>query len=596
MFLRATQRLKDGKSHRYFSVVENQRLPDGKVAQRQLLYLGEINDSQEAAWRKSIEVFDEDLSENNTLSLFPEDRELPPDALNAVQVKLSEMQLCRPRTFGSYWLGCELWEQLHLSQFWRAKLDDTRADVPWSKVLQLLTVSRLVEPGSEWELHRLGFSSSAMDQLLNAGAEIASKDRLYRCLDRVLPFRNEVFTHLKQRWKDLFNPDFDVLLYDLTSTYFEGECREIPKARHGYSRDGRPDCRQIVIALVVTTDGLPLAYEVLAGNTSDRTTLRDLLKKIENIHGKARRTWIMDRGIPSDAVLQEMRAEGVQYLVGTPKGNLERYEKALLNAPWKKVREGIEVKLLSEQDESLVLARSVGRQSKENAMRRNRLKKYFKGLLKLRRRCPRRDRLLERLGVLKAEAGRAAKLVELCVPRSDEEVTPETFSYRLRLDAFKAAERRDGQYLLRTNLTAEDPAVLWQRYMQLTEIEAAFKCLKSDLALRPIHHQKENRVEAHVFVAFQAYCLLATLRKRLEILASGLTPREVLKQLGTIQMIDVRLPTSDGRCLLMPRYTQPNKEQQLILKQMKLELPAQPPPRISAPAVIENNPVSVVKT
>jgi hypothetical protein len=315
MFLRSNKRFKDGKEHRYYTVVESRRLQSGKVAQRQVLYLGEINDSQQAAWRKTLEVFDEEQQRFRPLSLFPEDRPVPADAIDSVQVKLSEMQLERARPYGNCWLGCELWRQLHLDRFWSGKLPRGRESVAWPQVLELLVVNRLIDPGSEFRVHRQWFDQSAMDVLLGQDFAVAEKDRLYRCLDRVLEHKPELFMHLQQRWKDLFDAEFDLLLYDLTSTYVEGEAEQNPKAKYGYSRDGRPDCKQVVIALVMTPAGLPLAYEVMDGNTSDKTTLRTFLDKIESLYGKARRVWLMDRGIPTEALLQQMRTHGRRHSI-----------------------------------------------------------------------------------------------------------------------------------------------------------------------------------------------------------------------------------------------------------------------------------------
>ena len=588
MFLRTHHRRKYGKDHYYFRVVENRRVGGGgggvggHTVQRQVLYLGEINTTQEAAWRKTLEVFDEQRQQPASLMLFPEAQEVPADALNAVQVKLDQMQLCRPRAYGNYWLGCQLWEQLKLDAFWQGRLSWDRGQVPWAKVLQILVVSRLIDPGSEWRVHRHSFDHSALDELLQVDFAAAAKDRLYRCLDLLLTHKQDLFIHLHQMWKDLFHACHDVLRYDLTSTYFEGLCEQIPKARHGYSRDGRPDCRQVVIALVITPDGWPLAYEVMAGNTSDKTTLGGFLEKIQQTYGKARRTWVMDRGIPTEETLAQMRTQGVDYLVGTPKGRLAPIHKKLLDKPWSVVREGVEVKLSEEAGELLVLAKSLGRQDKEIAIRRKKLKRLFKGLIALRRSCPQRDQLRQRIGVLKHQAGRAAGMVDIHVPTAGEEVNRESFHYRLRVEKFKAAEALDGHYLLRTSLQGESPEVLWRYYVQLTEIEAAFKTLKSDLAIRPIYHQVEARVEAHIFVAFLAYCLTATLARRLKAYAPGLTPRAVLDKLSGIQMIDVKLPTTDGRLLVMPRYTQPEADQQMLLEHLHLELPPQPPPRIYA--------------
>ena len=390
MFLRGHLGRKDGKEHRYFSIEESRRLSSGKTVQRRVLYLGEINDSQQAAWRKSLEVFDEAGQRYTTLSLFPEDRPGPVDAVDSLQVKLSEMQLRRPRAFGNCWLGCELWRQLRLDEFWRQKLSAGREAVHWAQVLELLAVNRLIDPGSEFRLHRQWFEQSAMDQLPGVDFVVAAKDRLYRCLDRLLPHRQELFTHLRRRWENLFEARFDLLLYDLTSTYVEGEAELIPKARHGYSRDGRFDCKQVVIAPVVTPEGFPLAYEVMAGNTSDRNSLRIFLEKIETMYGKARRVWMMDRGIPSEELLAEMRAPGREmfYLVGTPRGKIRQYEKKWLALPWNKVRDSVEVKLFADGEEMYVLAKSEGRQAKEMAIRRRKLARLLWKLRAMRRSLP----------------------------------------------------------------------------------------------------------------------------------------------------------------------------------------------------------------
>jgi transposase len=584
MFLRSTNRRKDGKDHRYFSVVENRRLPGDRTVQRTVLYLGEINDQQQAAWRKTLEVFDEKEQRYTTMSLFPDDREIPADALDSVHVKLSGLELRRPRIFGNCWLGCELWHQLGLDEFWQQRLPEAREEVSWEKVLRLLVVNRLLDPGSEFHVHRQWFVDSAMDELLETDFAVAEKDRLYRCLDRVLKHKQDLFVWLKQKWADLFHADFEVLLYDLTSTYFEGEMEQNAKAKRGYSRDKRPDCLQLVIALVVTPDGFPLAYEVMNGNTSDRTTLRGFLKKIEDTYGKARRVWVMDRGIPSEAILKEMREPERQtfYLVGTPKGRINQHEKKWLELPWQKVRDSVEVKLYQHEGELYVLAKSEGRQKKEIAMRRKRLARLLRKLRVMRRSLPKRDRLLLRIGAAKKEAGRAFGFVKIQIPPTGQTVTRETFSFQVDKGKLKVAEQRDGHYLLRSNLTGEDPAVLWTRYVQLTQIESVFRSLKTELGIRPIYHQLEHRADAHVLVAFLAYCLHVTLKNRLLIHAPGLTPAAVLEKLATIQMVEVWIPMLDGRWLMLPRHTQPEKDVQAMLDHLHMTLPSQPPPRIKA--------------
>jgi transposase len=474
---------------------------------------------------------------------------------------------------------------LGLTEFWRERLPEGREAVSWEKVLRLLVVNRLLEPGSEFRVHRHWFVESAMDALLESDFQVAEKDRLYRCLDRVLEYKQELFVWLKQKWAELFAADFEVLLYDLTSTYFEGEMEENPKAKRGYSRDSRPDCLQVVIALVVTPDGFPLAYEVMDGNTSEHKTLRPFLDHIEKTYGKARRVWVMDRGIPTEVTLAEMREPGREmfYLVGTPKGRINKHEKKWLDLPWQQVRDSVQVKLYEHAGELYVLARSDGRQAKEIAIRRKRLVRLLRKLRAMRRSLPGRDQLLLRIGAARKEAGRAFGFLRIHLPAAGEPVTRRTFHFEVDRDKLRRAEQRDGHYLLRSNLTAEDPAVLWTRYVQLTQIEAVFRSLKSELGIRPVYHRLERRVDAHIMVAFLAYCLQVTLKNRLQIHAPGLTPTAVLEKLGTVQMIDVWIPTRDGRWLILPRYTQPAKDLQLLLDQVHLTLPSQPPPRITAP-------------
>jgi len=582
MFLRKTQRKKDGKTHEYWSVVENKRVAGGRVVQRHVLYLGEINSSQAEGWRKAIEVLDDDAGRSRTMALFPEDRcaGIAPDA-SVVQVRLSEMRLCRPRQWGACWLAGQLWQALQLDRFWLDRLPPSRKGTPWDQVLQVLVAYRLIAPGSEWKLHRDWFGKSAMADLLGADFGLAEAHKLYACHDVLLQHKDALFAHLTARWRDLFNANFDVLLYDLTSTYFEinaSDVAEGDKRRHGYSRDKRPDCPQVVIALVVTPDGLPLAYEVLPGNTADCTTLRMFLARIERQYGRARRVWVMDRGIPTEAVLAEMRGSDppVQYLVGTPKGRLSRFEKQLLAKPWQEARPGVSVKLLAEDDELYVYAESVERVSKERAMRRRQLKWLWKRLRELAAMEVRREEMLMKLGAARARAPTAWRLVDIEMDKAGA-----GFSYTLNRQKLRRIRQREGRYLLRTNLTENDPALLWQYYTQLVAVEEAFKNLKGDLAIRPIFHQEERRVEAHIFIAFLAYCLQVTLQRRLHALAPGLTARSALEKFAAVQMIDVHLPTTDGSELVMTRYTQPEPELQLLIQQLRLSLPPQPPPRIA---------------
>ncbi len=591
MFLRRIERRKNGKTHLYWSVVENRRLDGGRVAQRHVLYLGEINSSQAEAWRKAVEVFDADAGGSRTLALFPEDRceGASADDASLVRLRLSEMRLRRPRQWGACWLAGLLWRDLQLDRFWAERLPPSRKRTRWDHVLQVLVAYRLIEPGSEWRLHREWFANSAMADLLGSDFGLAEAHKLYACHDLLLAHKDALFSHLTERWRDLFNANFDVLLYDLTSTYFEVNASDLPegdKRRHGYSRDKRPDCPQLVIALVVTPEGLPLAYEVLPGNTADSKTLKTFLGKIETQYGKARRVWVMDRGVPTEAVLAEMRASDppVQYLVGTPKGRLGRLEKHLAEKPWRKAREGVEVKLLAQGDELYVFAQSADRVAKERAMRRRQLKRLWARLSKLAAMNVPYEEMLMKLGAARSKAPSAWRLVDVTLDKQSA-----ALAYSLDRKKLRIARRREGRYLLRTNLTDQDPALLWQYYIQLVAVEEAFKNLKGDLAIRPIFHKDERRIEAHIFVAFLAYCLQITLTRRLHALAPGLTARSALEKFAAIQMIDVHLPTTDGREIVLTRTTQPEPELQLLLNRLKLALPAQPPPKITAASLTKHS-------
>jgi transposase len=576
------QALKDGKEHRYWSIVESKRCTGGKVVQRPVLYLGDINDSQRDAWCRVIEAFDEDSRLHRQLALFPAERAVPEHAkAYGLQVRLDAMQLHRPRQWGACFLACRLYEQLELDRFFAARLPASREGTRWQHILQTLVCYRLIDPGSEWRLHRQWFEQSAMGDLLGVDYSLVEKNALYRCLDNLVEHREALFSHLRQRWQDLFAASFDVLLYDLTSTYFESDppSDDEDKRRYGYSRDKRSDCVQVVIALIVTPQGFPLAYEVLPGNTSDKTTLRSFLHKIEVQYGKAQRIWVMDRGIPTEDVLDEMRHADppVFYLVGTPKGRLGKMQKALIGLPWRSVREGVDVKLLEQEQELYVLAKSRDRVHKERAMRRRQLKWLWARLARLATMKLGREELLMKLGAARAKAPAAWRLINVDVAASGA-----TFSYRLDRSKLRQTRQREGRYLLRTNLCGQDPAELWRFYIQLTEIEAAFKTLKDDLGLRPIYHRLEQRIEAHIFVAFLAYCLHVSLRARLKPLAGGLTSRAVLDKFAAIQMLDVHFPTTDGRTLILSRYTELDADQKILARQLALTLPPQPPPRITA--------------
>ena len=583
MFLRVKERYKDGKLHRYWSVVENRRTASRRVVQRHVLYLGEINDSQRESWARTIEILEHGQRRARQVALYPDDGRAVSKEHEVIRIRMNEIELHRPRQWGACWLACELWERLQLNQFWSERLPPSREGTRWKNVLETLVCYRLISPGSEWRLHRLWYEASAMGDLLGEDFSLVQIDKLYRCLDKLVDHKRDLFSFLRRRWEDMFAVGFDVLLYDLTSTYFECDPPGSGKRKFGYSRDKRPDCVQVVIALIVTPEGFPLAYEVMDGNTSDKSTLSGFLKKIEEQYGKANRIWIMDRGIPTEKTLAEMRSATppVSYLVGTPRGRLTRFEKKFLAMPWETVRESVEVKLLEQGGELYVLAKSNDRAQKERAIRRRRLKTLWYRLRELQNQKLTRDELLMKLGAAKKEAGTVYRLVHVHLPKEQEVVSPQTFTFTLRKEKLRMAMRREGQYLLRSNLCTADPATLWQHYIRLTEVEQAFKNLKGDLSLRPIFHRRDSRIDAHIFVAFIAYCLHVTLKQRLRQEAPGLSPREVLDKFACIQMVDVHLPTSDGRVFILSRYTHPEKDHQMLLAQLSLHLPSQPPPKIA---------------
>ena len=581
MFLKCSTRKKDGKEHRSWSIVESRRV-GGSVVQRHVLYLGEINDSQRTAWQKSIEVFDEQECQSRQCRLFPEDQiPLTTDA-SVVQVRLSQLQLSCPRTWGACWLGDQLWHELQLDVFFASRLGCSRKGTNWEKVLRILTIYRLLSPGSEWRLHRHWFGTTALADLLGVDECYAQDDTLYRALDGLLVHKDDLFAHLRGRWSDLFGAKYDVLLYDLTSTYFECDVPEDEKdpRRFGYSRDKRSDCVQVIVALVVTPEGLPLAYEMFPGNTSDKSTLRDMLALIRKRYGQAERIWVMDRGIPTEAVLSELRQSDatVSYLVGTPKGRLTQLEKKLVEKSWQEVRPQLRVKLLPHEGEVYVLAESGARIGKERSMRRRKLNIYWQRLHELQQQQLTRDQLLEKLGAARDRAGRVvAGLVKTIVSNEGQ------LTFSLDRAKLRIVRQREGRYLLRTNLSADNPELLWRCYMQLVFVEEAFRTLKGDLGLRPIYHYKPKRIEAHLFVAFLAYCLSITLRQRLKALAGGLMPRVVFEKLASLQLLDVRIPTTDGRELQLVRRTEPDRDVALLLTRLNLTLPPQPPPRICQP-------------
>jgi transposase len=581
VFLKTHRIFKDGKAHIYYSLCESLRVSRKRVLQRQVLHLGELNTTQLERWQRTIEVVQED-GRRHQMRLFS-DRHGEVRATAApeevAEVLLSSLVVRRPRQFGACWIGCKLWEELELGEFWHQVLGEETGAVPWDKVVELLAVNRLIAPRSELSIHEKWFPQTAMAALLDSDEQVAEKDRLYRALDRIVEHKEALEVHLAGRWKDLFGASFDVLLYDLTSTYFEGEVQEVEKARYGHSRDQRPDCRQLILALVVTPEGFPLSYEVFAGNRADVTTLEEMLDAVERKHGRARRGWIFDRGIVSEDNLQRLRERGASYLVGTPRAQLKVHERRLLEGDWQSITAEVQVQLIAQDNnETYVLARSRTRAQKESAMRSRVVRGLMRDLIRLRRllrhgRIKDPAKVLLHLGRLKERYQQAWRYIKI-------ELQELQLSWQWDRHALRLATSRDGAYLLRTNLEGSDPAKLWTQYIQLTEVEAVFRALKSDLAIRPIWHFTPKRVEAHLMVAFLGYCLWVCLKHKLKASAPSLTPWQLLDQFERIQMVEVWFKLRAGGCICLERVTQPEAAQAALIHQLNWPLPQQPPPRI----------------
>jgi transposase len=589
MFLRPNHRSKDGKDHTYWSLVETVRTPEGP-RQKTLCYLGELNGSVQARWLKTIEVFNEQ-GDAQQLKLFPSHVEPPADDPQVARVLLNKVRLERTRQFGACYLGLELWKRLELDRFFEEAIDDAPADVPWSRVAALLTINRLCAPGSELAVEQRWYPSTALDDLLGLEAGKINDTRLYRCLDQMLPHKTKLEGHLKNRYGSLFGATFDVLLYDLTSTYVEGAAEDNPMMRRGYSRDHRPDCAQMVIALIVNSEGFPFSYETFDGNRADVSTMETILRMVERKYGKARRIWVFDRGIVSEENLAAIRKRGGQYLVGTPRRQMKRFEAELLKEDWTRVRPEVEVKKIAipQGEETYILCRTAGRREKEQAMRKRFCSRMEAALKHLEKtiatgRLKDRNRMERRLGKIQARHPSVSDLYEISLREAAAGVR---LFWQMREDRRRWHESREGAYLLRTNLQAETPEDLWSKYMQLTEAEASFRALKSELSIRPLFHQKEPRVKAHVMVAFLGYALWVTLKhllkRRPDLIpkpsaagvdnAQPLTPMKALALLSTLQSADIVLPTTDGREIRLRRVTEPTLEQKSLLHQLGISLP-----------------------
>jgi len=575
MFLRPYRVAKDGKDHTYWSLVETVRTLDGP-RQRTVCYLGELNSSAQARWLKRVEVFNPQ-GERRQRKLFPSDVEPPENDPEVARVWVKKIRLERVRQFGNCFLGLELWKRLGLDRFWKALLDAEAADAPWSRVAALLALNRLCAPASELGIEERWYPTTALDDLLGFPAGTINDTRLYRCLDRLLPHKTQLERHLKERYGELFEAEFDVLLYDLTSSYVEGQAEKNPLMQYGYSRDHRSDAKQVVIALIVNPEGFPLSYETFDGNRTDVTTLEAVMRMVERKYGRARRIWVFDRGIVSEENLASLRRRGGQYLVGTPRAKLKTLERELLEGGWTRVREQVEAKLvpMPTGTETYVLCRSRARREKERAIRRRFSARMERALQRLAERVEKgqlkdREKIQQRLGTIQARHSQVADLYEASLTERDSRLA---LNWSLIEERRTWREAREGAYLLRTNLEGETAEELWTKYIQLTEAEAAFRALKSELAIRPLFHQIEPRVKAHILVAFLGYALWVTLKHLLARNCSDLSPARALSLLATLQSADIVLPTTDGRELRLRRITEPSPQQKQLLHQLRITLP-----------------------
>lgn len=588
MFLKKHIKVKDGKNHLYWSLTETVRTEEGP-RQRLLCYLGELNSSRIKSWRRMVRLFNDEGDEEQ-LELFPSDtapENIPADK-NIVKVDLASIRLERAREFGGIYLAWEIWKKLKLDNFWKETIDGNKdntvndssrtVDIPWSKIAAILAINRLCDPGSELSIEENWYQSTALADLLDIPEDKINTDRLYRCLDHLIVHKDNLEKHLKARYGELFEIKYDIILYDITSTYLEGAANGNPRAKRGYSRDHRSDCKQVCIALVVSEEGFPLAYEVFDGNRVDVTTLEEIIGIVEKKYGKARRIWIFDRGIVSEDNLKMLRSKKAQYLVGTRREQLKTYEKELLSDNWEKVRQDVEVKLIPEEKEgeTYVLCRARGRNLKEKAMRETAGGKLDKQLSKLALRIE-KGRLKN---VIKIERRIGAILGKYSSISDFYDVSLKDGKLTVSIDEKKKAwlKAREGAYLLRTNIKENDPKVLWEKYMQLIETEGSFRALKSELSIRPVFHQKEERVQAHIMVAFLGYALWVTIKHTLKRTRPDYSPARVLSILKRIHSGDILLDTVEPdnhtrRTIRLRRIFSPDDEQKTILSALKISLP-----------------------
>jgi transposase len=584
MFLRRFLRRKNGKAHSYWALVESVRTAKGS-RQQVVAYLGELKAGEESGWAQLGRTLAGRKPDQPSLFATPHYDDPGDD--EPVSVKLNSVRLERLRDFGDVWLGLGLWRLLELDKLLDRLIPEGREEVSWSTVAAILTLARVCEPRSELHIETTWYRKTALEDLLGVAPEQIHTDRLYEGLDRLLPCKDAIEQHLKQRLGDLFDIRYELLLYDITSTYFEGECAGNAMAKRGYSRDSRPDCPQVCLGLVVTEEGIPLGHEVFDGNRHDSTTVEEMIDCMEKKYGRAQRVWVMDRGMTSEENLKYLRERGGSYIVGTPKAMLRQFENYLADKDWHEVREGVEVKLVPGPDgtETFVLARSTDRREKEKAMHDRAIERLESGLKKLQAsakngRLKNELQAYERLGRLKEKYWRASGAFEVGIKRLESPTGKAVLSVQWKRQERWSdwAKISEGCYLLRTNLTNTDPATLWNRYIQLTDAEWAFRITKDELEIRPIWHQHQDRVKAHILVCFLAYVLWKTLAQWMRRSGLGDAPRTLLEEIARIKSGDVVLAAkkesdSTMRQIRLRCVTTPEDDLKVFLNRLGLTLP-----------------------
>lgn len=579
MFLRKLQRRKNGKNHVYWALVESYRTPRGP-RNRVVAYLGELKPHERKGWARLASTLGGKSPAMAQKTLFAEEPVGEPVPEN-VTVDVRGVRVEGTTDFGDVWLALTLWRALEFDALFKDLLPKGREDVDWAQMVAILVAARFCEPSSERQIEQTWYPRTSLPELLGVPREQVHLQRLYRTLDVLVPHKEAVEKHLTERLGELFDLEYDLLIYDITSTYFEGEARRNPQARRGYSRDKRSDCKQVCIALVVTTDGMPLGFEVFDGNRIDVATVEEIVETMERKYGKAKRIWALDRGMVSEANLRFIRERGGYYIVGTPRSDLRHYERQLTEGGWSAVYDDLEVKLCPSPDgqETFVLCRSAARAAKERAMHERFSKRIEEGLVKLRgrlaraRKRPNRSQVDRQIGRLLQRNSRAAGKYSVEVTDDPERPGHLRVSWTCRQEWSQWAILSEGVYLLRTNLVGWEPEALWKTYIQLTDVEAAFRTIKSDLVIRPIYHQIQRRVHGHILVAFLSYALWKTLQKWMEAAGLGRGVGTIVSELARIKCSEVILPTNTGRELQLWCITQPDKWQQTLLERLRLEIP-----------------------